>query len=140
MRQYSKETIEKFTEHVRQKAEGFNYLLEHNYRELLATLDAIRGDKSAFAFLMKTKQFELAAFVNAIWEDSRAFKMLMDKKVYDWAAVANIVNGDEKAIEFLKRSGKLHYINLAIAIQQRVREDNDKQSNIFNMMNIFKKE
>lgn len=139
MREYSKETIVKFTEHVRQKAEGFNYLLEHNYRELLATLDAIRGDKSAFAFLMKTKQFELAAFVNAIWEDSKAFRVLMDKKVYDWAAMANIVNGDEKAIMFLRKIGKDHYINLALAIQERIREDNDKQSNIFSMMNIFKK-
>lgn len=139
MRAYSKEAIEKFTEHVKEKAEGFNYLLENNYRELLATLDAIRGDKGAFAFLMKTKQFELAAFANAIWEDASAFKLLMDKKVYEWAAVANIVNGDEKAVLFLKKLGKEHYINLAMAIQARIRQDNDKQSNIFNMMNIFKK-
>jgi hypothetical protein len=139
MRNYSKETIEKFSQHVKQKAEGFNYLLEHNYRELLATLDAIRGDKSAFAFLMNTKQFELAAFVNSIWDDKNAFKVLMDKKVYDWAACANLVNGDENAIHFLKKLGKEHFINLGIALQERIREDNDRQSNVFNMMNIFKK-
>lgn len=139
MRNYSKEAIEKFTAHVLGKAEGYNYLLSNGYTELLATLDAVRGDQKAFGFLMRAKQFELAGFVNAIWEDSAAFKMLMDKKVYDWAAMANIINGDEKAIEFLRRLKKEHYINLALAIQERIREDNDRQSNIFNMMNIFKK-
>ncbi|MFN6039869.1 MAG: hypothetical protein ACK452_15475 [Bacteroidota bacterium] len=136
---YNKEVIEKFTQHVNQQAEGYNYLLENRHLELLATLDAIRGDSKAFGYLMKTRNAELAAFVNAIWDDQSAFKFLMDNKFFITAAMANIINGDEKAIEYLKNLNQHHFVKLALSIQQRIREDNDKNSNIFSMMNIFKK-
>jgi hypothetical protein len=136
---YSKLDIEKFTLHVLEYAEGYNYLLENKRHELLAVLDAVRGDKKAFDYLMKSKEFVLAAFCNAIWDDSTAFKMLMDNKFYEWAAAANIINGDEKAIHVLNESGNSHYVALALAIQKRIREDNDRNSNIFNMMNFFKR-
>ena len=139
MKKYSKATIEKFTAHVQEKAEGYNYLLENHHLELLATLDAIRGDKNAFNYLMRSRQVELAAFVNAIWDDQSAFRFLMDNKMFITAAMANIINGDEKAIEFLNKLNAHHYIHLALSIQQRIREDNDRNSNIFSMMNIFKK-
>ncbi|MBC7865590.1 MAG: hypothetical protein IAF38_21630 [Bacteroidia bacterium] len=139
MKPYPKEVIEKFTAHVLEKPEGYNFLHTNGYQELLATLDAIRGDEKAFSFLMKFKFFELAGFVNAIWDDRNALKMLLDKKYFEWAAAANIVNGDEKAMEFLTRMGKPHFIALALAIQKRIREDNDKNSNFFSFTNIFKK-
>jgi hypothetical protein len=139
MKAYSKQDIAMFTAHVQDKPEGYNYLHSHGHLELLAALDAIRGDDNAFGFLMKNKHFELAGFVNAIWDDSSAFKMLMDKKAYEWAAAANIVNGDDKAIPFLQKMGKEHFINLGIAIQKRIREDGDRNSNVFNFMRFFKK-
>ncbi|MFN5458297.1 MAG: hypothetical protein ACK5AY_00165 [Bacteroidota bacterium] len=128
-----------FNLHVQEKAEGYNYLIEMKLLELLATLDAIRGDQKAFGFLMRSQKFELAAFVNAIWDDQEAFKFLMKNKFYVSAAMANIINGDEKAITFLNDLGLEHYVTLAISIQKRIREDNDRNSNIFSMMNIFKK-
>jgi hypothetical protein len=138
-KEYSREDIEKFTLHVLEKPEGYNYLVENKLLELLATLDAIRGDSKAFAFLMRSKEFALAGLVNAIWDDAAALKMLMDNKFFVWAAVANIVNGDEKAIQLLTSTNNNHYVALGLAIQKRIREDNDRNSNLFNFMNFFKK-
>ncbi len=138
-KEYSKEDIEKFTLYVLEKPEGYNYLLEKKHLELLATLDAIRGDSKAFGFLMRNKEFVLAGFVNAIWDDASALKMLIENKFYVWAAVANIVNGDDKAIQLLTSTNNQHFVALALAIQKRIREDNDKNSNLFNFMNFFKK-
>lgn len=126
LKKYSKEVIEMFTAHVRQKPEGFNALINNGYMELVAVLDAIRDDKKAFDYLMKNKFYILAAFVNAVWDDEKAFQFLMDHKAYDWAACANIINGDEKAKEALLRLKKDHWVNLALAIQQRIQEDGDR--------------
>lgn len=120
--------------------------MTNGYRELLATLDAIRDDKKAFQFLMDNKHFVLAAFVNAIWEDQKAFKFLMDAKAFEWAACANIINGDEKAEQFLKNTGKENYVLLAHAIQSRIHDDGDRNvspwgvfQNLFNWKKAFKK-
>jgi hypothetical protein len=147
MRHYSTYAIEMFTKHVNQYTEGYNWLLENNYPELLATLAAIRDDRKSFKYLMDNKHFELAAFVNAIWDDSKAFKVLLDKKAFDWAACANIINGDGKAQEALARMNKGHFINLAYAIQRRIHEDGDRNvspwgvfQNMFNFKKIFGKD
>ncbi|MGZ3932566.1 MAG: hypothetical protein ACXVP0_14895 [Bacteroidia bacterium] len=139
MRHYSAYAIEMFTKHVFNDSEAFNWLVENNYRELIATLDAIRDDKNAFKFLIESKQFELAAFVNAIWDDQKAFRFLIDRKAFDWAACANVINGDDKAEEALKRAGKEQYAYLAKAILGRIHEDGDRNisgwgviKNVFN--------
>lgn len=127
MKHYSAYAIDQFTKHVLfNDAAASNWLIENDYRELIATIDAVRDDKAAFQFLIKGKHFELAAFVNTIWDDEKAFKFLIDKKAFDWAACANIVNGDEKAEEALLRHNKKHFVQLARAIQSRIREDGDR--------------
>lgn len=126
---------------------GFNWLMNNGYRELIATIDAIRDEKGAFKYLMQNKHVVLAAFVNSIWEDQKAFQFLMKVKAFEWAACANIVNGDDKAEEFLKRTGKESYVLLAHAIQSRIHEDGDRNvspagvlRNLFDFKKAFKKD
>jgi hypothetical protein len=147
MKFYSTHAIDMFTRYCLKETEGFNWLMNNGYMELIAMLDAVRDDKKAFQFLMNNKHYELAAFVNAIWEDSKAFKFLMDRKAIDWAAAANIINGDEKAEAVLKKAGKNHFVLMAHAIQERIREDGDRNmspmgviKNIFNFKKVFEKE
>src|SRR5258708_38404498 len=123
MKHYSAFSIEMFTKYVFNDTEAFNWLVDNNYRELLATFDAIRDDKNAFKFLIESKEFELAAFVNAIWDDEKAFHFLISRKAFDWAACANVINGDDKAEAALKRAGKPQYVYLAKAILGRIHED-----------------
>jgi hypothetical protein len=142
MKFYSTHSIDQFTRHCLKDTEGFNWLMNHGYMELIATLDAIRDDKKAFRFLMDNKHYELAAFVNAIWEDKSAFKFLMDRKAFDWAAAANIVNGDDNAEFALKKAGKNHFVLLAHAIQSRIHEDGDRNTSpmgVIRSMFNFKK-
>jgi hypothetical protein len=106
MKHYSAHAIDQFTRHTLNDTIGFKWLMNNGYKELIATLDAIRDDKNAFKFLMDNKHFVLAAFVNSIWEDEKAFKFLMDAKAFDWAACANIINGDDKAEEALNKTNK----------------------------------
>lgn len=136
-----------FAKFVRKQSEGFNYLHENKLKELMATLEAIRDEKKAFKYLIDNKHFELAAFVNSIWDDEKAFKFLIDVKAFDWAACSNIINGDDSAIEALKRAGKEHYIDLAYAIQNVIREDGDRNvspigiiKNMFNFKKMFGKD
>jgi hypothetical protein len=126
MKHYSAHAIDMFTRHVLGDTPGSNWLIENNYRELIAVLDAIRDDKFAFKYLIDGKHFELAAFVNAIWEDASAFKFLIDRKAFDWAATANYINGDDKAEAALQRAGKKHYVMLGNAIQSVIRADGDR--------------
>jgi hypothetical protein len=142
MKHYSTLALEQFGKHIHGDIQAFNWLIDNGYRELVATLDAIRDDKNAFKYLIEGKHFELAAFVNAIWEDSKAFKFLIDTKAFDWAACANFINGDDKAEEALKRAGKHHFVAIAHAILGRIHEDGDRNTSpagvIKNMLD-FKK-
>lgn len=138
LKQYPKEVIEKFTQHVYQSTEAFNWLILNNYKELIATLDAIRDDKKAFEFLIKNKHYHLAAFVNAVWDDEDAFEFLIKIKQPDWAACARIIDGDEKAEQVLMKLNKKYFVDLAYAIQSRIREDGDRFiSPIYTFQNIF---
>ncbi len=138
MKHYSAFSIEMFTKYVFNDTEAFNWLVDNDYRELLATFDAIRDDQNAFKFLIESKQFELAAFVNAIWDDEKAFKFLIDRKAFDWAACANTINGDEKAEAALKKAGKSQYVHLAKAILGRIHEDGDRNVSGWGVIkNIF---
>lgn len=147
MKHYSTHAIDQFTRHVLKDTSGFNWLMNNGYRELIATIDAIRDEKGAFNYLMDNKHVILAAFVNAIWEDQKAFQFLMKAKAFEWAACANIVNGDEKAETFLKNIGKESYVLLAHAIQSRIHEDGDRNispagvlRNLFDFKKAFKKD
>lgn len=138
LKSYPKEAIEKFTQHVYQNTSAFNWLILNNYKELIAVLDAIRDDKKAFEFLIKSKHFHLAAFVNAVWDDEEAMKFLIQIKQPDWAACAKIIDGDTTAEEVLLKLNKKHFVDLAYAIQARIREDGDKFiSPIHAFQNIF---
>ena len=146
MKYYSTHAIDQFTRHVLKDTSGFNWLMNNGYRELIATIDAIRDEKGAFNYLMDNKHVILAAFVNAIWEDQKAFQFLMKAKAFEWAACATIVNGDEKAETFLKNIGKESYVLLAHAIQSRIHEDGDRNispagvlRNLFDFKKAFKK-
>lgn len=147
MKHYSNHAINQFTRYILKDTQGYNWLVNNNYNELLATIDAIRDNKKAFNYLMTNKHFVLAAFVNAIWDDKKAFKLLMDLKAFEWAATANLINGDEKAELFLKKSGFEHYVLLGHAIQSRIHEDGDRNmspwgtlKNLFNFKKAFTKD
>lgn len=132
MKRYSAETINHFTKYVFNDVASFNWLMNNGYRELIATLDAIRDDKIAFKYLMLNKHIILAAFVNAIWDDHKALQFLLKAKAFEWAACANIINGDEQAEEFLKKAKLEHFVLLAHAIQSRIHEDGDRNTGPIN--------
>ena len=50
MKHYPTIAIENFGKHIHGDIVAFNWLIENNYHELIATLDAIRDDKKAFKF------------------------------------------------------------------------------------------
>lgn len=144
---YPKVSIQYLTRHIMRDTAGFNWLMEHEYTELIALFDAIRDDRRAFAMLMDNKYFILAAFANAIWDDEKALKLLMDMKAFEWAACANRINGDVSAEEFLKRIQREDYVLLAHAIQSRIHEDGDRNvspigvfKSIFNFKKMFGKD
>jgi hypothetical protein len=142
VKNYSTQVIDHFTRHVLRDTASFNWLMENGYKELIATLDAVRDDTKAFRYLMDGKHVVLAAFVNAIWDDEGAFHFLMRVKAFEWAACANIINGDSKAEDFLKRAKKENFVLLAHAIQSRIHEDGDRNTspiNVFKNMLDFKK-
>jgi hypothetical protein len=134
MKHYSAHAIDQLTRHALKDTQGFNWLMNNGYKELLATFDAVRDDKGAFRYLMENKHVVLAAFVNAIWDDQKAFKFLMDAKAYDWAACANIVNGDDDAEAALNRANKKQFVLLAHAIQSRIHEDGDRNMTPWGVM------
>lgn len=147
MKHYSTYAIEQLANHIQGDIAAFNWLINNDYKELIAVIDAIRDDKKAFKYLIESKQFILAAFVNAIWDDTKAFKFLIDSKAFDWAACANIINGDDKAEEALKRAGKYHFIGLAKAILGRIHQDGDRSTtptgvlkNLLNFKKAFEKD
>ncbi len=138
MKHYSTYAIEQFCNHIQNDVAAFNWLVNNDYRELIAVIDAIRDDKKAFKFLIESNQFILAAFVNAIWDDEKAFKFLIDSKAFDWAACANIINGDDKAEEALRAAGKYHFVALAKAILGKIHQDGDRATTPWGVMkNLF---
>lgn len=147
MKKYPLIAIDHFTKYVLRDTASFNWLMNNNYKEFIATLDAVRDDKKAFGYLMTNKHIILAAFVNAIWDDENAFEFLMKAKAFEWAACANIINGDDKAEDFLRKIKKENYVLLAHAIQMRIHEDGDRNvspigalQNMLNFKKAFKKE
>ena len=52
MKHYSNYAIDQFTRHVLNDTSGYNWLMNNGYKELLATMDAVRDDKKAFKFLI----------------------------------------------------------------------------------------
>ena len=128
---YSKEVIEKTSAWVAGDQRAKQWLLDHNFEELVQLRDATRRYTKPLEFLFVHKHIVLAAFVNAIWEDKKAFKLLMDQRAFQWAAMANYINGDDNAALFLKKNNLAHYAELAHKIQARIREDGDKGTNFF---------
>jgi len=117
---------------------SFNWLLEHQFKELTYLRDGSAGNAKALQWLIVNNHIILGAFINAIWEDKKAFQLLIAKKAFHWAACANIINGDEKAIAFLHKSKLGHYADLAITMQLRIRKLGDEGSNFFQMGSPYK--
>jgi hypothetical protein len=128
---YTKEVIDATTEWIKGDTWAGQWLSEHNFEELVILKDAVSRHAKAMEYLLVHKHIALAAFVNAIWEDKEAFKLLMTKGNYHWAAMANFINGDEKAGRFLKDNKLTHYLNLAQAFQDKIREEGDEGTNFF---------
>lgn len=96
---------------------AFNWLIEHNCRELIEAAEFIKtGKEVAFKWLVDNKHYEMAAFANAVRGDKEAFKWLMQNKSIFWAATANAVNKDKEALAWLKRNNIIVYAELAEAI------------------------
>ena len=132
MKAYSKEIIEHFTSYVRDGEDSF--LKDNGYLELMAVLDAIRGDDNALQFLIRAKQFELAGFADAVVNENKsAFQMLINKKCTEWAATAGIIHGDEKAISFLNSKGLGHFVQLAMAMREIIDDDKRNKRGIFGL-------
>ena len=55
MKHYSTFAIEQFCKHIHGDVEAFNWLINNDYRELIAVIDAIRDDKKAFKYLIDGK-------------------------------------------------------------------------------------
>ena len=104
---YPKEAIEKTSAWVAGDQRAKQWLMDHNFEELVQLRDAARRYTKSLEFLFVHKHIVLAAFVNAIWEDKKAFKLLMDQRAFQWAAMANYINGDENAALFLKKNNRL---------------------------------
>jgi hypothetical protein len=147
-KKYPPDAILHFSRHVERDRESSAWLIRNGYRELIATIDAVRDDKKAFQYLLgEGKHPELAAFVNAIWDDDDALRFLLDRKAFAWAACASVVNGDEKAENFLINAKRPDFVKLAFAIQKRIREDGDRNTtpvgvlkSIFNFKKMFGKD
>ena len=117
---------------------SFNWLAEHNFKELTKLKEAIMGDGRAMQWFVLNGFPDLAAFVNAIWEDRKALDLLLKRKVFHWAACANLINGDEKAGHFLYAHKWGVYARLGAEIQAQLRKRGDEGTNLFTMGSPFK--
>jgi hypothetical protein len=129
---YPKEAIQHLSNWVEGSEHSKNWLLQHNYEELVQLRDAVSRHNKPFEYLLANKFVILAAFVNAVWDDKKAFRLLMDQKAFHWAAAANYINGDDNAATFLKRNHLEHYAELAHKIQAKIRREGDEGTNFFN--------
>ncbi len=128
---YPKEAISMTSAWVEGDTRAKQWLLDHNYEELVQLKDAASRHPKAFEFLLVKKILVLAAFVNAVWDDKKAFKLLMDQKAFQWAAMANYINGDDNALLFLNKNKLEHYAELAHKIKTKIQREGDEGTNFF---------
>jgi hypothetical protein len=135
---YPEDALLRMKAYLESDKEALDWLLKNNYKELIATIDAIKGSDAAEQWLEENKHIMLLAFTKAVWDDEGAFVFLMKHRFYDWAAMANIVNGDEKAYEIFFKLKKKIKLELAIEIRNVKRDAQNRGSLLFGSLNIFK--
>ncbi len=124
---YNGETIQRMTMLFQPHATAhYNWLIEKGHRELIETVELIKsGKEMAFKWLIANQYFEVAAFANAVRGDKNAFRWLMQNKSLFWAATANAANKDKEAMAWLRAHNFIVYAELAMAIVEWEKYDND---------------
>lgn len=133
MNEYNGEAIRKMTAMFRPfNTAAYNWLVEHNYRELVETVEFLKSGKEIhFRWLVDHKQYVMAAFVNAARGDKKAFQWLMQNKNMFWAATANAINKDKEAMLWLKQHKLIVYAELAETIIEFEKLDNSDFSGYY---------
>jgi hypothetical protein len=137
--EYPEDALIRMKEYDEGNKEALDWLLKNNFKELIATVDAIHGSDAAESWLESNKYIMLFAFTKAVWDDEGAFVFLLKHKFTDWAAMANIVNGDQKAYDIFFRLKKKVKLELAVQLRNTKRDAQNRGSLLFNALNIFKK-
>lgn len=84
--------------------EAFHWLMENDFKELAALVDALLYRKfSALTWLRENNFQHIASFIGALKNDQEAIDYLMLNHGKQWAATADLVNGNEKAREWLQQ-------------------------------------
>lgn len=130
---YNGEAIRRMTLLFQPRAsEHFNWLIEKGHRELVESAEFIKtGKEISFKWLIDNQHFEVAAFGNAVRGDKNAFRWLMQNKSIFWAATANAANKDKEAMAWLKAHNFIVYAELAMAIIEWEKYDNDDFSGYY---------
>lgn len=112
--------------------EHFNWLIEKGHRELVEVVEFIKSGKEiSFKWMIENQHFEVAAFGNAVRGDKNAFRWLMQNKSVFWAATANAANKDKDAMAWLRAHNFIVYAELAMAIVEWEKFDNDDFSGYY---------
>ena len=132
-KQYNGEAIRKMTQLFQPHATAhFNWLIEKGHRELVEAVEFIKSGKDmSFRWMIDNQFFEVAAFANAVRGDKNAFRWLMQNKSVFWAATANAANKDKEAMGWLKAHHFDVYAELAMAIVEWEKFDNDDFSGYY---------
>jgi len=110
----------------------FNWLMEKGHRELVVAVEFIKSGKEiSFKWMIDNQFFEVAAFANAVRGDKNAFRWLMQNKSVFWAATANAANKDKDAMAWLRGHQLIVYAELAMAIIEWDKFDNDDFSGYY---------
>ena len=110
----------------------FNWLMEKGHRELVEAVEFIKSGKEiSFKWMIDNQFFEVAAFANAVRGDKNAFRWLMQHKSVFWAATANAANKDKDAMAWLRGHQLIVYAELAMAIIEWDKFDNDDFSGYY---------
>lgn len=112
--------------------EHYNWLISKDLRELVEAAEFIKSGKDmSFKWLIAGEFFEVAAFANAVRGDKNAFRWLMQNKSIFWAATANAANKDKEAMAWLQAHNFTVYAELAKAIIEWEKFDNDDFSGYY---------
>lgn len=132
-KQYNGETIRRMTALFQPHATPhFNWLIEKGHRELVEAVELIKtGKEISFKWMIDNQFFEVAAFANAVRGDKNAFRWLMQNKSIFWAATANAANKDMDAMAWLRAHNFTVYADLAAAIIEWEKFDNDDFSGYY---------
>ncbi|HEY6161763.1 MAG TPA: hypothetical protein VI112_11080 [Bacteroidia bacterium] len=123
---YKKEVIDKVVEWIQtDSTPAYNFLNENNYKEWIATIEAIFISDKSLEWLIRNKQMVMAAFVKAVEGEKMSLEFLIKQKAPHLAAVANAINRDKGAEAWLIRNKLEHYAQLAEVIRTKLEKMSD---------------